>query len=131
LSPVLNTTRKTTVLVVEDDSSLRDLYRTALMVAGYVVVAVEDGIDALRRLETVQPSLVVLDMALPRLGGREVQKELRSRPDTDQIPILVVSGTDTRDLHPREFDRVLRKPISMDMLLDAVHDCLRRSVARA
>jgi len=128
---VLSTTKKTTVLVVEDDSSLRDMYRTALMVAGYVVVAVEDGLDALRRLETIRPSLVVLDMALPRLGGREVQKELRASPDTNQIPIVVVSGTDTRDLDPREFDCVLRKPITMDALLDAVHDCLRRSVARA
>ncbi len=123
--------RKTTILVVEDDPGLREMYRTSLMVAGYMVVAVEDGVDALRRIDAEPPNLVVLDMALPRLGGREVQGELRSRPDTSHIPIVVVSGTDTRNLNPRDFDCVLRKPITLDALLEAVEDCLRRSVARA
>jgi CheY-like chemotaxis protein len=125
---VLPCTRKTTILVVEDDLGLREMYRTALMVAGYQVIAVEDGVDALRRIDTEPPGLVVLDMALPRLGGREVQNELKSRPDTNHIPIVVVSGTDTRNLSPREFDCVLRKPIAPNALLEAVEDCLRRVV---
>lgn len=128
---MLPSTRKATILVVEDEPGLREMYRTSLMVAGYTVVAVEDGIDALRRIEAEPPNLVVLDMALPRLGGREVQSELKSRPDTSHIPIVVVSGTDTRNLSPRDFDCVLRKPITFDALLEAVEDCLRRSVARA
>lgn len=129
---MLPSIRKTTILVVEDDPSLREMYRTALIVAGYTVIAVEDGVDALRRIETEPPNLVVLDMALPRLGGREVQSELKSRPDTSHIPIVVVSGTDTRNLNPRDFDCVLRKPITPHALLEAVEDCLRkRSVVRA
>jgi CheY-like chemotaxis protein len=129
---VLPPIRKTTILVVEDDPGLREMYRTALMVAGHTVIAVEDGVDALRRIDTDPPSLVVLDMALPRLGGREVQSELKSRPDTNHIPIVVVSGTDTRNLNPRDFDCVLRKPIKLDALLEAVENCLRkRHVVRA
>jgi CheY-like chemotaxis protein len=119
--------RKATVLVVEDDSDLRELYRSALVAAGYAVVSVADGLDALNRIETDLPELVVLDMALPLLGGRDVQHELKARPDLAHIPIVVVSGTDTRDLDPRGFDRVLRKPIDPDQLVGAVENCLREA----
>src|SRR4051794_17475935 len=57
------------VLVVEDDQQTREMYRAALMAAGFVVVAVEDGLDALRVLEQRRPSAVVLDLGLPRLAG--------------------------------------------------------------
>ena len=67
--------RRGTILVVEDDPALRTFYRSALMIAGYTVVSAEDGIDALRRLdEGLTPDLVVLDVALPRLSGRDVQR---------------------------------------------------------
>jgi CheY-like chemotaxis protein len=113
--------------VVEDDSSLRELYRSALMSAGYSVVAVEDGLDALRRVEDEVPQLVVLDLALPRLGGRDVQRELRSRPETCTIPIVVVSGSDVSDLNTADFASVLRKPIHPEAVVYAVDRCFRRA----
>ena len=114
------------VLVVEDDPALRELYRSSLRVAGYAVVAVSDGIDALRRVEREPPDAVVLDLGLPRLNGRDVQRELKSAPDTRHIPIVVVSGSDTSDLNPSDFACVLHKPISADTLLAAVQNCIRR-----
>jgi len=114
------------VLVVEDDPTLREMYRSGLRAAGYAVVAVADGLDALRRVEREAPDAVVLDLALPRLGGRDVQKELKSAPDTRNIPIVVVSGTDTSDLDPDDFACVLNKPIDVDTLIVAVQNCLRR-----
>jgi CheY-like chemotaxis protein len=116
-----------TVLVVEDDTSLRELYRSALVSAGYSVVAVEDGIDALRRVERDAPQAVVLDMALPRLGGRDVQRELRSRPETSRIPIVVVSGTDISDLNAADYAAVLKKPIHPEAVVYAVDRCFRRA----
>jgi len=115
------------VLVVEDDAGLRDLYRAALTSAGYAVVAVEDGLDALRRIDDWAPSAVVLDMALPRLNGRDVSRELKSRPDTCNIPIVVVSGSDIRDLDPADFACVLTKPIHPEALVSAVERSLRRT----
>ncbi len=114
------------ILVVEDDASLRELYRAALRTVGYAVVAVEDGIDALRRVERHPPEAVVLDLGLPRLNGRDVQRELRAGPDTQHIPIVVVSGNDTSDLDPADFACVLKKPVGPDALIDAVQNCLRR-----
>ena len=116
-----------TVLVVEDDAALRELYMSALVSAGYSVIAVEDGIDALRRVERETPQAVVLDMALPRLGGRDVQRELRARPDTCAIPIVVVSGTDVSDLKESEFASVLKKPIHPEAVVYAVDKCVRRA----
>src|SRR5688572_21473029 len=110
------------VLVVEDEPALRELYRLTLTLAGYSVVAVEDGIDALRRVERRRPDALVLDLALPRVSGRDVERELRSNPETRDIPIVIVSGQDVSDLNPDDFACVLRKPISPERLMIAVED---------
>ena len=114
------------VLIVEDDASLRELYRTALRNAGFAVVAVDDGLSALHLIESQRPRAVVLDLELPRLGGLDVHQELKSRPDTQQIPVIVVSGQDTSALDQADFACILRKPITMDQLIAAVQRCLNK-----
>ena len=96
----------------------------SLRAAGYAVVGVEDGLDALRVIEGSKPRAVVLDLALPRLGGREVLDELRSNPATQRIPVIVVTGTEHADIDPRDFACILKKPISAEQLADAVHKCV-------
>ena len=117
--------RNSTVLVVEDDATLREFYRTALTAAGYTVVAVDDGLDALRRIDHRAPDAIVLDLALPYVDGRDVGRELKARPDTREIPIIVVSGSDSNDLDHRDFACVLRKPLAAEALIDAIERCLR------
>ena len=90
-------------MVVEDDPYLRGFYRQALMISGYTVVAVEDGIDALRHVETDAPDLVILDIELPRLSGRDVQQKLAAHAATRNIPIVVVTGSETAALTAREW----------------------------
>jgi DNA-binding response OmpR family regulator len=115
------------VLVVEDDPQLRDMYRIALRAAGYAVVAVEDGADALRQIEQALPALVVLDLGLPRLDGRDVHSELKARPDTRDIPVVVVTGADINEIDASDFACILRKPCDADRLILAVEQCLRRA----
>jgi len=117
------------ILVVEDNSALRDLYRTALRAAGYAVIGVEDGVDALRLVDNQLPAAIVLDLGLPRLDGRDVQRELKADPATARIPVIVVTGTDTSDLDPTEFPNILRKPTSPDALVIAVEQCLKKMPA--
>ena len=113
------------ILVVEDEQALRDLYRSTLRAAGYAVVGVEDGLDALRVIEGSKPRAVVLDLALPRLNGHDVFKDLRANASTRSIPVIVVTGTDTSTIDRSQFACVLEKPISADELVEAVHNCLK------
>ena len=113
-----------TVLIVEDDPSLRSLYRATLQLEGFAVIAVEDGVDALRCLDTQAPAAVVLDLDLPRLGGRDVGREIRGRADTRDVPIVIVTGGDTSDLDPKDFACILRKPLDPEKIVIAVRKCL-------
>jgi DNA-binding response OmpR family regulator len=120
--------RKTAILIVEDDANLRSLYRAALTRAGYAVVAVEDGVDALRHIERgVVPDVLLLDLELPRLAGRDLHRELQSHSETRGIPVIVVSGTDTGNLDHAAFACVLKKPVDVDDVISAVEKCLRKA----
>jgi two-component system phosphate regulon response regulator PhoB len=99
-----------TLLVVEDDDTIRDTISDALSLEGYVVTACGDGREALKVLERAradQPfSLVVLDLMLPGLGGLDLCRQLRLAGN--HSPILVVSARDT------ETDRVLGLEVGAD-----------------
>ena len=103
------------------------MYRMSLRAAGYVVIAVEDGADALRQIEQSLPALVVLDLGLPRVDGRDVHSELKARSDTRNIPVVVVTGTNMSDAEAKDFACILRKPCDPDRLVAAVEQCLRRA----
>src|SRR5262245_17865096 len=107
------------------------MYRACLRSAGYAVHAVGDGASALRYLEQWHPSAVVLDLALPLVDGRDVQCEVKARPDTRNIPIVVVSGTDMSDLNEEDFASLLMKPIEPDVLVFSVENSIRRARFRA
>jgi two-component system, OmpR family, phosphate regulon response regulator PhoB len=120
------------VLVVDDDAAIRTVVRWQLDDAGYRVVEADDGDTALRRIRDDHPSLVVLDLSLPRLGGLDVLRAVRGgqagRSDT---PIIVLSGRNG------ESDRIigldlgaddyLVKPFSPGELAARVRSVLRRS----
>ena len=115
-----------TILVVEDDRPLREFYRTTLRFAGYTVVAVEDGMDALRWLEAERPAAILLDLSLIRLSGRDLLSELRARDATRHIPVVVVTGERrTSNLTDSDIVCVLRKPVTGGALSDAVERCLK------
>jgi CheY-like chemotaxis protein len=116
--------RSNNVLIVEDDPSTRDLYRQALAAAGYSVTAVSDGLDALRKIETDTPDVVVLDLILPRVAGLDVYYEMRAMPSTRTIPVVVVTGADVDGLEAAGIELLLRKPIYPDLLVAAVEQLL-------
>jgi two-component system response regulator MprA len=117
--------RKSTILIVEDDPGLRTFYRTILTLEGYSVVMAEDGIDALQRFDEQEVGAVILDLGLPRLRGEDVGREIASHRATRPVPIIVVTGSDTRHLNPDLYTCMLKKPITAEELLRAVKTCLR------
>ena len=84
-----------------------------------------DGIAALRSVYTKRPDAIVLDIALPRMGGRDVIRELRLDVTTRTIPILIVTGLDIPDLSERMLVPVLKKPVDAGTLVRAVEDLVR------
>ena len=119
--------KRSTVLVVEDDPTLRAYYRSVLTLEGYAVVTAEDGLDALARVEEQQVGAVVLDLGLPRLPGEDVSRELASNPQLRAIPIIVVTGQDPGKLDADRFACVLRKPVTAEALVKALQNCLRET----
>jgi len=122
---------KTIVLVVEDDPDLRSLYKSALGAEGYAVVTFQDGLDALRYLDAGDlPAVVILDLELPRVSGRDVYRELTAHSNTANIPIIVVSAGDISDLNRDDFACVIAKPLNVEALIEAVQGCMKRTAAQ-
>jgi len=81
-----------TILVVEDDAPLRDTLAYNLRAEGYQVLTASDGVTALEIARQKPVSLVLLDLMLPRLDGLEVCRQLRSKPETADIAILMLTA---------------------------------------
>src|SRR5688572_1588975 len=112
------------LLIVEDDWTLRELYRLALSLSDFTVHACEDGIQALHYLEQERPDLIVLDLNLPRIPGTMVYEELVAHSETANIPIVVVTGMYSVPDMPGAM--VLRKPVSAEELTRTVVRILER-----
>ena len=85
------------ILIVDDDPIVRSLMRDALEDEGFSVVEAEDGVEACRVCEERLPVLLVVDVVMPQMDGFELCRELRNRPATKDVPILIATGLD--DLH--------------------------------
>lgn len=113
-----------TVLIVEDDPAARADVSTLLQASGYHAVAVEDGDEALDLLhEGLAPSLILLDMVLPRVDGWQFFAQRQLDPSLTDIPVLVMTGV---DFATKEWavamggTDLLPKPIDPVRLLDLV-----------
>ena len=107
------------ILLVEDDVDLARLYRGVLRMAGFEALHAVDGWSALRAIDDERPDLIVLDIHVPGLRGDELLHELAQRPETRQIPAIVVTGSDI-NLAVAQAKRILRKPCDPERLVAAV-----------
>ncbi|MGH9370749.1 MAG: response regulator transcription factor [Vicinamibacterales bacterium] len=118
--------RRHRILVVDDDRGIRQLYRAALMLAGFQVETAEDGLGALRRIDEGRPDLVVLDLHMPRIDGLAVLSELRANSDTVNVPVVVVTGTEYQ-FAPGDggASTLLKKPCEPEELISVIEHHLR------
>ncbi len=113
------------VLVVEDDPSVRGLLHTLLAAEGYEVSTASDGLAGLVKAASTHPSLILLDLMMPDLGGGRVLEELREDPALAGTPVIVVTGRadalpDMRELVGEE--SVFLKPFAVAELLQRVDE---------
>lgn len=119
------------VLVVDDEAAQRAMLSYNIEAAGYRVITAADGEEALLRVQEEAPDIVLLDWMLPRLSGIEVCRQLKARPETRDIPVIMVSarteeGDRVRGLETGADDYVL-KPYSVAELVARLKANLRRT----
>jgi len=81
-----------TILVVDDEKEIVTLIKEFLKVEGYKVLVAGSADEAFSKIEKTKPDLIILDLKLPGLDGREVAKILKSKDDTAAIPIVMLTG---------------------------------------
>ena len=130
-------------LVVEDEPDYATLISEILQEDGYSVAMASDGIEALGSVRKQRPDVITLDIQMPRKGGVEFYRELKSDPEFNEIPVVVVTGItrDDRDMETfvRTFlevehlpmpDAYLEKPVDDEELLRVIRDALRSEEGR-
>jgi two-component system phosphate regulon response regulator PhoB len=83
---------KLRILVVEDEPAVAELLRVGLEAEGFEVLKAEDGLECLKKIRSQKPSLVILDVMLPRIDGFKVCRLLKFDKSTQDIPIILCSA---------------------------------------
>ena len=119
------------ILVVDDEKDLVELIAFNLEQEGYTVFKAWDGEQAMELVRTIKPDLIVLDLMLPGLSGFDICRRLRSKAETEHMPIVMVTakGQDVDKIVGLELgaDDYITKPFSVRELVARVRAILRRS----
>jgi len=115
------------VLIVEDEEAIREVIGDVLQDRGFRVMSASNGADALQRLDTMRPDVMVLDLLMPVMHGWAFMEAYSEKTGGVPIPIVVVS---VNPALPRSFARfgvrhIIAKPFDVDELVDAVEDAAR------
>ena len=120
-----------TILVVDDEASIRELLRQEFEAEGYRVREAKDGREALTLVKQELPDLIVLDVMMPELSGFDVAAVLRNDPKTMNIPIVIHSIIQDKERGYRlGVDRYFTKPMDTHKLVGEVHDLLAQGASK-
>jgi len=122
---------KPTILVVEDEAALMALLRYNLERQGFNVEEASDGQEALLRIAEAKPDLVLLDWMLPAMSGIEVCRQIRRRPATRDLPVIMVTARTEDQDAVRALDTgaddYIAKPFAVEALMARIRALLRRA----
>ncbi len=117
------------ILIVDDDLSIHRLLLRGLEGQPYDVTEAFNGIEALQKIAENKPELLILDVNMPEMDGRDVMKDLRSRPETQKIPVIMLTGLgemmDKMVGFELGVDSYVTKPFEMKELLARVREHLK------
>lgn len=88
----MNDHGKGTILIVDDEETLRQMYRVRLEASGYAVVEAVNGEEGMARAVEVHPACILLDIMMPRVNGFDVLDILKTTPETKSIPVVILTN---------------------------------------
>lgn len=111
------------ILVVDDDPVVIKLVETMLKNRGFDVDTAVDGLDALAKIKTSDPALIILDVMMPEINGYDVCYQLRFNDDFKRIPIILLTSR-ARELDKKISDRsnisYISKPVDANLILKEI-----------
>ena len=120
--------KKRTVLIVDDEESIRECVGYALKERGFTVEFAENGKVALEKITQNKPEIIILDFAMPRMDGLQLCNELKRYHDTQDIPIIFLSAhthiEETIKDMPGAAVKYLEKPCDLKYLLEQIESLL-------
>jgi two-component system alkaline phosphatase synthesis response regulator PhoP len=110
-----------TILIVDDESDILFLLRMTLETAGYSVLEAENGAVAIEQMTQTRPDLIITDLMMPVMDGRELIGRIRSSPDLSTLPIILVSANPNGTVGAHA---IMRKPFRQEDLINNVRTLL-------
>lgn len=126
-----NPTEPKTVLVIDDEIDLQQLVKLALKSRGHVVETANNGFEGLKKLETLTPHLIILDLNMPKMGGLEFYQRICGHDNLPKYPILILTARANMLQLFKEFniDGFMTKPFEIEELLSEVDAILEKKSA--
>lgn len=118
------------ILVVEDDPDILEVIQLALELDNYKVFPLMTGRHVFRIIDDFKPDLIIMDIRLDGMDGRAIVKEIRVRPETAHLPVLMASADFSEDYIMREHrlgNDYLAKPFEISVLLKKIKNLLEGS----
>ncbi len=111
------------ILVVDDDDDIREIIEFLLTQAGFRVSICSNGKDIFRTIDRTRPDLILLDIDLGEMDGRNICKAIKSNPETDSIPVIIVSAEENiyNTILDVGANDVIPKLFTEQVLLDRVY----------
>lgn len=110
------------IVVVEDDVDLRETVQEILAHAGYLPLGYSGARDALSGIRALAslPALILLDLMMPGMNGWEFREEQVRDATLRDVPVVVMTASTSLDRNPIHVNEILRKPVEIPVLLDAI-----------
>jgi PleD family two-component response regulator len=122
------TNNKKRILIVDDDAALVKTFRVMLTRHGYEVIEASNALPALFRVVDGAPDLIIADINMPNMDGIELIQQFKAHQDTQDIPIVVVTGSDSEETRKAAFDAgcsgYMTKPIEGGVFLAQIERIL-------
>ena len=119
-----------TILIVDDEIHLVKILRFTLEHEGYNVISAFDGMEAIDKIESERPNLVILDLMLPGIDGYKVCNRIKKNEELKDIPIIILSAREFENENIEEkilADMLMQKPFNTEKLLKAIDNLIKAS----